>query len=178
MVSFVVISQFRLLSAIIFFLCWCCCLFAFILIIVSFSSQFSLNSASQAFREKDLDAKETEELLDALNRNTLVKTVNLWRNSLGYLGAMALSDFLATNNNIVSLNLENNNIDSSGAKLIAMALKKNDTHYPPDTGQPSLLRFARKRKTSETLSILTLFRKEATFSTGQSPPKHWSCVNS
>lgn len=72
--------------------------------------------------EKHIDA---EELLRALKRNTSITSVNLWRNNLGYPGALALSNLLTTNTTIVSLNLENNNIDSSGVNLIATSLKRN-----------------------------------------------------
>jgi hypothetical protein len=64
-------------------------------------------------------------LVDALKRNTSVKSINLNHNQIGSEGASALADALKVNTSITTINLRNNSIGAEGEKAIADALKVN-----------------------------------------------------
>ena len=78
----------------------------------------------------DLSDKLLISLVDLLLNNRVfinLKSLKLYGNKIGDIGAKALSTYLVNNSTLISLNLNNNMIGNSGIIAINLALEKNHT---------------------------------------------------
>jgi Ran GTPase-activating protein (RanGAP) involved in mRNA processing and transport len=100
-------------------------------------------------------------LLATLQKNTALKSLDLFHNSIGDNGAIEIAAMLQENTTLTSLNLFHNNIGDRGALVIATALKKNKTltslHLSGNgIGREGAIQIAAALKENKTLTNLHL----------------------
>jgi Ran GTPase-activating protein (RanGAP) involved in mRNA processing and transport len=75
--------------------------------------------------ENELGTEGAEFLSKALEKNTVIRSINLERTKIGSVGLEFLGDYIAKNKTITTVKLANNGIGNDGVKIVSKAFKNN-----------------------------------------------------
>ena len=128
---------------------------------LKFILEYLVKTVLDKFTNLNLGIKKEEikDLVDILNTNATITTLDIGSNQFGDEGATALAEAVKINTTLTTLNISGNNIRNDGAIVLAAVLKENNTLTKLDIsrnyiGDPGAKALAEALKVNQTLTEL------------------------